>query len=31
MEFDGSLEIMIDGKKKVYISKEASENILVTE
>jgi DtxR family Mn-dependent transcriptional regulator len=31
MEFDGSIEIMIDGKKKVYISKEASENILVTE
>lgn len=31
MDFDGSLEIQIDGKKKVYISKEASENILVTE
>lgn len=31
MDFDASLEIQIDGKKKVYISKEASENILVTE
>jgi len=31
MDFDGSLEIQIDGKKKVHISKEASENILVTE
>lgn len=31
IEFDGSLEIILDGKKKVYISKEASENILVTE
>ncbi|MBL7843447.1 MAG: metal-dependent transcriptional regulator [Cyclobacteriaceae bacterium] len=31
MDFDGSLEIQIDAKKKVYISKEASENILVTE
>lgn len=29
-EFDGSIEIMIDGKKKVSISKEASQNILVT-
>jgi DtxR family transcriptional regulator, Mn-dependent transcriptional regulator len=29
-EFDGSVEIMIDGKKKVFISKEASQNILVT-
>lgn len=29
-EFDGSIEIMIDGKKKVFISKEASQNILVT-
>ena len=31
LDFDGSMEIQIDGKKKVYISKEASENILVTE
>lgn len=30
-EFDGSVEILIDGKKKVSISKEASQNILVTE
>lgn len=30
-EFDGSVEILIDGKKKVFISKEASQNILVTE
>ncbi|MBL7840109.1 MAG: metal-dependent transcriptional regulator [Cyclobacteriaceae bacterium] len=29
-EFDGSIEIMIDGKKKVFVSKEASQNILVT-
>lgn len=29
-EFDGSIEVMIDGKKKVFISKEASQNILVT-
>lgn len=31
IEFDRSIEIMIDGKRKLYISKEASENILVTE
>lgn len=31
IEFDGSLEIMVDGKKKVYISKEAGENIMITE
>jgi DtxR family Mn-dependent transcriptional regulator len=31
IEFDRSVEIMIDGKRKLYISKEASENILVTE
>ncbi|MBX2946777.1 MAG: metal-dependent transcriptional regulator [Cyclobacteriaceae bacterium] len=31
LEFDGSLEIAIDGKKRVFISKEAGENILVTE
>jgi DtxR family Mn-dependent transcriptional regulator len=30
-EFDGSVEILIDGKKKAFISKEASQNILVTE
>lgn len=30
-EFDGSVEILIDGKKKVSISKEASQNILVAE
>jgi DtxR family transcriptional regulator, Mn-dependent transcriptional regulator len=31
IEFDNSLEVQIDGKKKIYISKEASENILITE
>jgi DtxR family transcriptional regulator, Mn-dependent transcriptional regulator len=31
IDFDGSLEILIDGKKKIYISKDASENILITE
>lgn len=30
-EFDGSVEILIDGKRKVSISKEVSQNILVTE
>ena len=30
-EFDGSVEILIDGKRKVFISKEASQNILVTQ
>lgn len=30
-EFDGSVEILIDGKKKAFISKEASQNILVTQ
>ncbi len=30
-EFDGSIEILIDKKKKAFISKEASQNILVTE
>ena len=30
MEFDGSIEIMVDGKIKAFISKEVSENILVT-
>ena len=31
VEFDGSLEIMIDNKKKVFISRDASQNLLVTE
>lgn len=31
IEFDGSLEMMIDGKKKVFISRDASQNLLVTE
>lgn len=31
LEFDGSVEILIDGKKKLFISREASENLLVTE
>lgn len=31
VEFDGSLEITIDGKKKVFISRDAAENLLVTE
>jgi DtxR family transcriptional regulator, Mn-dependent transcriptional regulator len=31
VEFDGSLEILIDGKKKVFISRDASQNLLVTE
>ena len=31
VEFDGSLEVLIDGKKKVFISRDAGENILVTE
>jgi DtxR family Mn-dependent transcriptional regulator len=30
-EFDGSLEIFIDGKKKAFISRDAAENLLVTE
>lgn len=30
-DFDGSVEILIDKKKKAFISKEASQNILVTE
>jgi DtxR family Mn-dependent transcriptional regulator len=30
MEFDGSVEIMVDGRNRGFISKEASENILVT-
>ncbi len=31
VEFDGSLEIVIDGKKKVFISREAAENLLINE
>jgi len=31
VEFDGSLELAIDGKKKVFISREAAQNLLVTE
>lgn len=31
VEFDGSLEIVIDGKKKVFISRDAGQNLLVTE
>lgn len=31
VEFDGSLEIIIDGKKKVFISRDAAQNLLVTE
>jgi DtxR family transcriptional regulator, Mn-dependent transcriptional regulator len=30
-EFDGSLEILIDGSRKVFISRDAAENLLVTE
>jgi len=31
IEFDSSLEMVIDGKKKVFISRDASQNLLVTE
>jgi DtxR family Mn-dependent transcriptional regulator len=31
VEFDGSLEILIDGKQKCFISRDASENLMVTE
>jgi DtxR family Mn-dependent transcriptional regulator len=31
VEFDGSLEILIDNKKKVFISRDAATNLLVTE
>jgi DtxR family transcriptional regulator, Mn-dependent transcriptional regulator len=31
VEFDGSLEIVIDGKKKAFISRDAGENLMVTE
>jgi DtxR family Mn-dependent transcriptional regulator len=31
VEFDGSLEIQVNGKKKLFISRESSENLLVSE
>jgi DtxR family transcriptional regulator, Mn-dependent transcriptional regulator len=31
VEFDGSLEIIVDNKKKIYISRDAAQNLLVTE
>jgi DtxR family transcriptional regulator, Mn-dependent transcriptional regulator len=31
VEFDGSLEVLLDGKKKVFISRDAALNLLVTE
>lgn len=31
IEFDGSLEVLIDGKKKVFISREGADNLMVTE
>jgi len=31
VEFDGSLEIIIDDKKKIFISRDAAENLLVIE
>jgi DtxR family Mn-dependent transcriptional regulator len=31
IEFDGSLEVMIDNKNSVFISRDAAENLLVTE
>lgn len=31
IEFDGSLELLIDGKNKVFISKEVAKNVLVTD
>ncbi|HEY9005553.1 MAG TPA: metal-dependent transcriptional regulator [Ohtaekwangia sp.] len=30
VDFDGSLEVLIDGKKKAFISNEAAQNLLVT-
>ena len=30
-EFDGSQEIMIDGKKKVFISRDAADNLIITD
>jgi DtxR family Mn-dependent transcriptional regulator len=31
VDFDGSLEVSIENKKKIFISREAAENLLVTE
>jgi DtxR family Mn-dependent transcriptional regulator len=31
IEFDGSVEIMIDGNKRVFISRDAAQNLLVNE
>jgi DtxR family transcriptional regulator, Mn-dependent transcriptional regulator len=31
VEFDGSLEVLIDGKRKAFISRDAAYNLLVTE
>jgi DtxR family Mn-dependent transcriptional regulator len=31
IEFDGSMEIVIDNKRKVFISKEVSNNILISQ
>lgn len=31
VEFDGSLEVLIDGKKKAFISREGAENLLANE
>lgn len=31
VEFDGSLELQIDGRKRVFVSKEAAQNLLVTQ
>lgn len=31
IEFDGSLEVLIDNKRKVFISRDAAQNLLVTE
>lgn len=31
VEFDGSVEIVIDGKKTIFISREAAQNLLITE
>ena len=31
IEFDGSLEIMLDGKKKVFVSRDAADNLMVNE
>ena len=31
VEFDGSMELLIDGKKNIFISREVAENILITD